>query len=680
MPWLSAFALTTNVSAVAELAGAITALNEKNSGLNELVLQPGRYAVDDLNLQYWHATYKCWTNSNAHIGLTKFTLRGATGNPSDVVIYLENPQSNVGLVYSYSATIRDVTLSNCTCSAYSACGNVNGGSNYSNVVVTCCSSKDGGGATSGTWRDCRFVNCTASRYGGAVYAASARLYGCTIENCTATTDGGASHAAILTDCTIRNCSSATGGGACMGALTNCWVEGCSATSGGGVARATLYGSTVTNCTATGTVGGGGVYVAEGVIQDCVIVGNAAANGGGAYQSSLSNCLVACNHAMAAGGGVYGSGSVATCSNYVLTDCVVSNNLLSGDGSVNTYGAGAAYVTIRGGRVTMNRLNMADEPQAKYGSGGGTAFCFVEDVWIDGNALTGVCKNFQGGGDYSSTLMRCVVANNVSTTLGGGICGSTVENCVISNNVSLSTASAAIRNCALRGCLVYGCSLDPQNPVVGTRIMGYTNGNVIAKGANVLTQEAATHYPGTTHLVISRGAFTNCLFTGQRMQTPYCALVAASKTYETILSSCTVANNWVEYTHAGYTDESGAHFTAVNCVFSDNYTGNGSTASDLRSSFDNLLFDHCLVKRNYSPTHGTLTACITDRPAAFAFAGDEPFLLKWTSPALGTGLPEDWMVGAYDLRGKAHARLSNGKVNMGCFEGFFPGAGTCLILR
>lgn len=679
-PVLGVFAITTNVSTVAELAGAIPYLNERHQKADELVLAPGTYVLDELNLQYWHTTNKGWADSLAHIGVTAFTMRGATGNPADVVLCLTNSASDVGMLYSYTATIRDLTISNCTCSTRSACCNVNANSHYSNVVVAACSSRDGGGANSGDWRDCRFVNCTATRYGGAVTASNAKLFGCTFENCSSVTDGGASHSAILTDCTIRNCSSATGGGACMGVLTNCWVEGCSATTAGGIASATIHGCTVTNCTATDHAGG--IRDAVGVVSDCTIVGNVSGNrGGGAYLCSLSNCTVACNFAATYGGGVCGNtGDKAACT---LTDCLVRGNVVSNDVDA-TYGGGVAYATIRGGRVTMNHVIMNNTAKDKYGYGGGTAYCIAEDAMIDGNAQTGECKNFVGGGDANSTLTRCTVMNNISQNLGGGIAGATARECVISNNVGLGSAGT-VRTSRIYDSRIYECSLDVQGPVVNTRIMNYTNGNVIARGANVLTPDADTHFVGTTHLVNSYGFFTNCLFTGQHMTVQYCALFSPTKNQETILSSCTVASNRVEFTHAGFTDASGARFTAVNCVFSDNYTGNGQTPSDLRSSYNHLQFDHCLIGRINTPQLSALvypcTGCITNRPAKFAFAGDEPFLLRFGSPALGAGLVQDWMADATDIRGGAQfARLTGGRVDMGCFEGFVPSAGTMVIVR
>ena len=282
-------AITTNVSTVAELAGALNYLNEKHSPSDTVVLEPGHYALDDLHLQYWHKKYGRWEEGNSHLGLSYFSMRGKTGNPRDVVLYLERPDTNtLSMIYSYVGVVRDLTISNFTASSRSSCGNVNNSSTYSNVVVTTCSAKQGPGANNGLWRDSWFENCSATRYGGAIGGA-AKLVGCTVTNCTSADVGGGVYKAVMTDCTIMDCSSVNegggayqsiltgctirncttpkdGGGAYLGALTNCWIEGCSADNGGGVSTATLYDCVVTNNTAT-TAGGGlhavnGSYTAE----------------------------------------------------------------------------------------------------------------------------------------------------------------------------------------------------------------------------------------------------------------------------------------------------------------------------------------------------------------------------------------------------------------------------------
>ena len=54
---LLAHGLTTNVSTVAELAGALQYMNENyHNGSHSLVLKTGHYDVTDLNLQYFNSS------------------------------------------------------------------------------------------------------------------------------------------------------------------------------------------------------------------------------------------------------------------------------------------------------------------------------------------------------------------------------------------------------------------------------------------------------------------------------------------------------------------------------------------------------------------------------------------------------------------------------------------------
>ena len=711
-------AITTNVSTVAELAGALNYLNEKHSASDTVILEPGLYALDDLHLQFFHKTHGQWEDGNSHLGLSYFTMRGKTGNARDVVLYLERPDTNtLSMIYSYVGVVRDLTISNFTAAVRSACANANNNSIYSNVVVTVCSAKQGAGAQNGSWRNCWFENCSAKTCGGAIGSAStdrmANLVGCTVTNCTSGNQGGGVYRAVMTDCTIMDCSSVNegggayqsiltgctirncttpkdGGGAYLGALTNCWIEGCSADNGGGVSTATLYDCVVSNNTAT--TAGGGLHAVNGsyTAEKCQIVGNTAGTkGGGANESSLTDCLVAGNSARLYGGGVCGKDSISSSvASYVQTDCVISNNTIGGtftsEDTLAPGGAGATFVTLNGGRVTMN-LTAIDNTEKNLYAYGGLYTCTATDVLIDGNAVTGVCKNVQGGGAANSTLLRCEVLNNISSTLGGGVCSGKATACVISNNASLN-ASAAVRGVRLDGCKVHGGSVDPQGSVLNTEFRGYTNGNVIARGCNVLARDADLYVKGSVHLVTSYGAFTNCLFAGNNLTTASASLFAATKNHETLLSFCTIADNRAPYTHSGFKEEGDvANFTAVNCIFSDNYKDDG-TASDLQSSFYNLQFTSCLIKQCRSPEtleklESDCPGCITGKSAKFSRIEETPYIVRSSSPAVGNGLYEDWMASATDIRrDPAFPRSVDGKVDMGCYQGCVPGPGLLLFLR
>lgn len=618
-------AITTNVSTVAELVGALRAWNNStySKSSNTMILKAGSYDLTDYAEDFYFVGYKVMTNINNRIGISSFTLRGETDNPRDTVLYCRDGDTNGrSLLYNYAGRVRDLTVSNVVSKTRGAgIYNHNMNSFCSNVVVTCCTAaENGGGMSSG----------------------------------------------VLTDCVlIGNVSQKAGGGTVGSGLVHCEVR---------------------DNVAKGSNGGGGLF--QGFALDSVFVGNSAssASGGGVSGSKgLTNCLIACNSARKQGGGAYG-GDVQ---NYQMVECVVSNNTIcgafsKGKGDAQPCGAGVSYAKLEGGRVTMNLISIDNPEKDLYACGGGVCSCVAEDVVIDGNAVTGVCNNTQGGGAYNSTLTRCMVMNNISSTLGSGIISGTATDCVISNNASMN-GSAAVRGAKLDGCMIYGGSIDPQESVLNTVIRGYTNGNVIARGTSVLARDADLHIEGSTHLVIGWGGFTNCLFVGQDMTTSYSALFGASKNNETILSSCTIADNRVPYTHAGFKDESNAKFTAVNCIFSDNFT-DGGVASDLRSSYTNLQFTSCLIKkvlsfRTLEELRYDCPGCITGKSAKFSRIEETPYIVRSSSPAVGNGLYEDWMASATDIRRDPEfPRSVDGKVDMGCYQGCVPGPGLLLFLR
>ena len=652
---------TVVVATVDEFKAALESMNLNHSSSDTIILKKGVYAVDDLSVAYYNLSKKQLIDSGAHLGLSYFTVRGETGDPRDVVLCYENADCDTSrqFVYSYCGVMRDLTISNCNYSANGVFGNINKNSVYSNVVVACCSAASGI-VTGGHWMDCQFVGNAVSGSGGAVYGATPWIERCRFENNVAASDGGAAY----------------GGNS----FTNCVFIGNYAKNGGAMAGGSAVGCVFSNNVAT--VNGGAVINAS--LSDCAVLGNVAGkSGGGTSACTLDRCLVADNFASIFGGGVYGHDSNPM--GYVLTDCVISNNVVQNK-DVQTGGGGVAYAKVVRGRVTMNRNVIDNEGKTVYAYGGGVYNVTAEDVMIDGNALVGVCRNTQGGGAFNSTLTRCAVMNNIAQTLGSGVCGGMATECVISNNVSLASGGA-VRGTRLYGCSVYEGSLDPQGlPVVDTKICGYTNGNVIAAGANVTVQGEDKWFEGAIYLISTHGAFTNCLFSGHNMYTRFAALFFGAKDHNTILSSCTVAGNSVPYTHAGFTDDKGAKFEAVNCIFSGNFTDDGVTASDLRTSYMNLQFDNCLITCVNAPADleslsYPCNGCILGVDAKFCMKGDDPYRLKTTSHALGNGVVQDWMASATDIRRDSkYPRTLNGKVDMGCYQGALPGLGFRLNLR
>ena len=694
---LSAQGLTTNVSNVAELAGALEFMNSAKYAYsdNEIVLAEGDYDVSALNLQYWHRTNKVLADSGGHLGMSYFTMRGATGNPRDVVIYCTDAGSK-RMLYSYVGTVRDLTFSNCTTTATDVFHGHNASAIYSNVIVTCCSSSKYGSAFSGTWYDCQFIGNSAVN-GGAMY--NARAFGCTFEENSATYGGGA-FGGVFSNCTFRaNSATSYGGGLCNSVATNCTIIGNTAQYGGGAMGGYNSGTcTLSDCVVAGntsTITGGGVYssavgntwVYGGAVSNnvsgasagglyqcsatgCVVMANSAvSHGGGTYDCMLSDCLVACNVATNNGGGCYGS---ARNKSVIDAGSVISNNVCGAGGG------GAHQSTISNSRICMNFMNGLTA--GTYSSGGGVYSCTVTGSTIDGNAvvLGKATTNTQGGGSYASALTNCVICNNYVDNLGGGVAAGTAYGCIISNNACKTTSGAnGTRNLtSLVNCDIYEDTVDAQGPVVNCRILNYTNGNVIAEGANVYTNGLLAAPP---QLVKSYGWFTNCLFAGNHVTT----LINYTKAKYSVFSNCTIADNWYANATTGFIGPTNT-LTLINCILAGNKNAAGTATLNFNPTFEYMALTNCVIGSfdNNMKLEYPMSNIITNNNPRFVNDGSrDSYVLKTSSPAVGKGLVQDWMADALDIRSdEKYPRLRDGLVDIGCYECWLDPIGTYILFR
>ena len=702
---LSAQGFTTNVSTVAELAGALQYMNENyHAKAHEITLDDGFYDVTDLNLQYFNSSssYNRMVDSGANFGISYFTLRGKTDDPRKVVIYRRDTGDNpLMLMYNYAGKVYNLTFSNCTTTASYAIGNVNNNAIFSNVVITCCSSTKSGGngaSKSGTWYDCQFIENSAPGAGGALYNGSIAI-GCTFEGNTANT-GGAAYSSVLSNCTIKANSATTyGGGLCNCVATNCTIIGNSAKYGGGVAggpsslTSTLVDCVVVSNTSTST--GGGVYAAYagyasvygGAVSNnvsgasagglyqcsatgCVVLANSAASsGGGTYDCTLSDCLVACNVAKSYGGGCYGS---AKTKSVIDAGSVISNNVCGAGGG------GAYQSTISDSRICMNFMDGSDA--TKYSSGGGVYKCTVAGSTIDGNAVVfgKATTNTQGGGSYDSALTNCIICNNYADTLGGGVAAGTAYGCIISNNACKTTSgSNGTRSLdSLVNCDIYEDTVDAQGPVVNCRILNYMSGNVIAEGANVYTNGLLAAPP---QLVKSYGFFTNCLFAGNRVTT----LIAHTSARHSVFSNCTFADNWYKNATSGFIGPTNT-LTLINCIVARNRNQSGTADLNFNPTFGYMVLTNCVIGSfdNNVQLEYPMSNIITNNNPRFVDDGSrDSYALKTSSPAVGKGLVQDWMADALDVRNDSrYPRLRDGLVDIGCYECWLDPVGTYIMFR
>ena len=230
----------------------------------------------------------------------------------------------------------------------------------------------------------------------------------------------------------------------------------------------IRGFTITG--GTGAYGGGiSCYGSDPTIMDCVITGNTSGGGIGCKSYSrprITDCTISNNH----GGGIWGDQSSPT-----ISGCTITGNIayLGGGGGIQLY---SKYTTGSGGDHPTTISNCTISDNTAYESSGGGIWCdfsnaLITDCIISDNVSSGDWALDGGGGVYLSgesstapTLSGCTISGNSTTNRGGG--GILIQsdytdfipiinNCVISDNSATdggglfcSIASAEINGCVI----------------------------------------------------------------------------------------------------------------------------------------------------------------------------------------------------------------------------------------
>lgn len=239
---LPLFATEYPVNSEAALAEAIEAHN--GDATAEIVLAAKTYDLAQITAA-----------ANGHLAITDLTLRGASGDPKDVIL-LGNDTRRI--VYGTRGVIRDLTISH-GCARTGCETIVEGGGVYgygdsteqtvvSNVVITGCSAQDGGGAARVTGYDLTVVDNHAYNRGGGTF-------------------WGTYYDSIITN----NLSENTGGGTFRGTYDHCRIVGNQAKSNGGG----TWGGTVRNKSVLGynECGGSGAGGFKALVYSSDIVCN-----------------------------------------------------------------------------------------------------------------------------------------------------------------------------------------------------------------------------------------------------------------------------------------------------------------------------------------------------------------------------------------------------------------------
>ena len=525
---------------------ALDSLTPDNCWQSQIIIAAGTYQIEsELTPTY---------------GTFSFTIKSASGDPSDVMI---DAQGSNGRCFNCAGssgtdgtiiTFKGITFIN---------GSVTG--NGGGVLAT----------RNCAFDDCVFRNCSATGQGGAICvsgnsAGIKRLSNVLIEGCSATSKGGG----VYSDCyngaalaigisnRIVNCSAGASGGGmflqgtALSTVSECVIRNCSATgSGGGIyvndSFTHISNVLVDGCSATSsTSDGGGIYVAASLtdsdgISSCRIYNCTAGRKGGGVciigttPSTVSECDISCNTAsgVACGGGIYAKYTA-------IRNCTVTNNVCDYETDAGTGGSGIRLDT--------------------YGT--------IDGCLVMSNSFANNCSAYNGGGSAvwlvsgSSLVNSAIIGNSGARSVGfqwassGGVL---VSNCLFKSNVARRTDEAG-----------YG----------GVFALYNLKSDSMITDCRFIDNEASQN-GGLMEILMGDSSFStlrirNCLMTGN-VQTAGGGLILGRKgtgNTQLAMENCTIVSNIVKTSTVVSLWDDGArnHTTVSGCAILFN---NGKDAFD-----------------------------------------------------------------------------------------------------
>lgn len=377
------------------------------------------------------------------------------------------------------------------------------------------------------------------------------LVNCLIADCTASGNGGGYHSQAngitVINCVFTNNVCIGGSGACLSGVHNVYDctfidnhasgAGWSSGNGGGIAGAKVVSNcTFTACTASNPsqinhashqAGGGGALDNCTLVMDCAFTNCTASAGGGALArcgSGFGLSIYKCQSGRG-GGGISGGSwkdcSVISCSDtnqpgganwcaggvesLTLGERLVISNCFS-----KSYGGGAYNSTLVDSLIIGNIVSNS----AIATSGGGLHTCKATNCWIVSNramgslAQRGDATHGGAGGAYNSTLVGCLVSNNVAFARGGGVAGGTARNCMIVDNYAYAQGGGASESTAFYNTLIARNTAQAQGG-----IFAYSVACVQLINSTVT---ANTNLALTAQLIVSNVAMTNSVVYGNKI--------------------------------------------------------------------------------------------------------------------------------------------------------------------
>ncbi|MCQ2391827.1 MAG: hypothetical protein MJ240_10420 [Kiritimatiellae bacterium] len=567
-------------------------------------------------------------------------LKGATGNPADVVI---DGQGKCPCLVNlaYEDTLPQVIVSSLTVS--------NGFSSTSDKIAGGITSHNMALVTNCVVRDCHHSVRGKPCYGGGVYLADA-----------------------LSDPT-RLASNWPAARAFRATIADVLVEDCSVTvaddgdtarnaRGGGIYAIGFNseGVTVRRCTAvnntsaTGvaTTQGGGACLTYGTHTNGVFVGNRLEN-----PASLTGYL-------GTGGGVYVSGGYGR--GAVLVDALIEGN--------STHGAGGgvglgSYATLSACTVISNSIaHLGPKGHGLYQPGGVGVYitdnhATLANCLVAGNVgVTNAANNSTSAGAvgvYNAvgvTIRDCVIRDNLLENAGALSCisagGLLVTNCVMCGNCASGEVSAV---------RFYTNQSEYENAAPSLIADCFIVSNSLRRVATLTNGGGTLYYSGNTAgkdgYYAAPLTVRNCLFAGNRARNG-CrgwivrvhvnekAVAYDGKEEALAFDHCTFVTNFNEneYPHVAAYSERGARNTRFQgCLFSGNLSRNGANLAKFYSTYPQFV-----ITNSYSDNLDDVFTVteengnLTGPDAGFVNQESFDFRLRSTSALVDKGGVADWM--------------------------------------
>ena len=177
----------------------------------------------------------------------------------------------------------------------------------------------------------------------------------------------------------------------------------------------------------------------------------------------------------------------------------------------------------------------------------------------------------------------------------------------------------------------------------------------------------------TNCLIANNTFPGAMFDGGTSDKPE------------VLSSCTIADNVCEKMFISTSTEGATE--AVNCIFAGNRNASGQARNLWYTSdaYNKIRLQNCLIGsgRNpaVAPPYEEVNTVTNDIAGFVKGKGRDYYALRYSSPARGKGLVQDWMADATDIReDPAFPRLRDGKVDIGCYQCWLDPVGLWFSIR